>query len=102
MIKVEFCQFCQFSECYATLRVFTEFFCKKIAKKIFTKKNFLKICFLNFFWYRGSTANLGYACKNLGCLGLEVLEEIVPAPTVVNPNLYILLVSGSKMFRTSA
>jgi hypothetical protein len=44
---------------YATLCVFME--------KI--QKIFREIFFQFFFGYRGSTANLGYACKNLGGLG---------------------------------
>jgi hypothetical protein len=73
--------------------------CKKIGKKNFTKKKF-KFFFQkmfreflkkNFFGYRVSTANFGYVCKHLGCLGPLVLEEIYPAQTVVNPKIYILM-----------
>jgi hypothetical protein len=47
-----------------------------------------KLFYLMFFFgYRGSAANLGYACKHLGGLGPQVWEEIDPAQTVVNPKL---------------
>jgi hypothetical protein len=42
-----------------------------------------EIFFLNIFGYRGCTANLGYACKNLGCLRPLVWQEIETAQTVV-------------------
>jgi hypothetical protein len=52
------------------LRYAPRFHEKNRGKKI-EKKN------QSFFGYRGSTANLGYACKNLGCLGPLVWEEIL-------------------------
>jgi hypothetical protein len=52
----------------------------------FSWKNFVKKKFI-FFVYRGFTANLGYACENLGGLGPLVGEEIDPAQTVVNPDI---------------
>jgi hypothetical protein len=55
---------------------------KKIQKKI---PEIFHEFFLNFLLgYRGSVANLGYACKNLGGLGPLIWEEIDPAQTVVN------------------
>jgi hypothetical protein len=100
------------TECYATLSVFMDFFCKKnrqkkihqkkIQKKKFQqKKNFSKkqfhqkkvikfsvnILFQIFFGYHGSIANLVYACKILGCLGPLVLEDIENGQKVVNPKL---------------
>jgi hypothetical protein len=52
---------------------------KKIQKKF--QKNFSDF----FFGYRGFTANLGYACKNLVCLGPLVWEEIDSAQNSSNP-----------------
>jgi hypothetical protein len=83
-------KFCELAECYATLRVLMDKFCKKNRQKkiqFFFSGNVLRNFFLIFFGYRGFTANLGYACKNLGCLGPLVLEEIDFARTVVNPKL---------------
>jgi hypothetical protein len=47
------------------------------------KKIQKKIC-----GYRGSAANLGYACENLGGQGPLVWEEKEYKQTVVNPNYY--------------
>jgi hypothetical protein len=53
---------------------------KKFLQKKFQKTISRKFCmnfvFQIFFGYRGSTANLGYACENLGGLGPLVLEKI--------------------------
>jgi hypothetical protein len=60
-------------------------FHKKFTKKHLRKKILKNFREIFFFGYRGFTANLGYACKNLGGLGPLVWEEIDPAQTVVNP-----------------
>jgi hypothetical protein len=64
-------KFVALADCYATLRDFIEKFDpKKISKKKFQKKNFkkfsVKFFFQNFFGYRCSAANFGYACKKFG------------------------------------
>jgi hypothetical protein len=58
-----------------------EKFDKKKFKKIF-KKIFREFFFQIFLGYRCSAANLGYACKKFGGLGLLVWEEIETAQTV--------------------
>jgi hypothetical protein len=81
------------AECSATLHVFIKKkFKKKSPNKFLPKKNFKKKNTENFprikkIGYRGFTANLGYACENLGGLGPLVWEEIDPAQTVHKPKL---------------
>jgi hypothetical protein len=74
---------------------------KKISQKNFTKFFVNNFFFKHFFGYSGSTANLGYACKNLGGLGPLVWEEIEFAQTVhkgLAKLLYRFLVFQNKAY----
>jgi hypothetical protein len=88
-------EFLILADCYATLRYAT-----LRSATLFLRK-FSVNFFLIFFGYRGSTANLGHACKNLGGLGLLVWEEIDPAQTVVNPKLKLIYRFRFQLLRVS-
>jgi hypothetical protein len=63
--------------------VFMYKFCKnKSPQKILPKKNYN---LGQFFFRQFKKIYIFGVCKNLGCLGPLVLEEIDPAQTVVNP-----------------
>jgi hypothetical protein len=59
-------------------------FCQKKISKKKIQKIFRELKKIG---YRGFTANLGYACENLGGLGPLVWEEMDPAQTVHKPKL---------------